>query len=551
MAMLRRFLRCDSGSIAIVSAIVLPVLVGFATLGIEAGNWYRVGRAMQGAADAAAMSAAASYLAGESNYTTVGETYGTLNGFTTGNPCGAASPCNVTVVVNPINAQNQIIVDIAQVQSPMLVPIAVHTTPAPCGSVSTIRVCVKAHAAIAIKSTSTGGTGCLIGLSKTQIALTVAGNGNINAPTCIAASDTCGGQTAAQCPLAGFNLNGGGQVNLAELDVATQSPFVCPAGTAGSTCNIAAITTTYPLWTLDPYAPFVMPNPGACPASDPVPTTSATGVTVYLPGTYCHGISVSSGSSVVIFSPGIYFVGSNNSGVASSFSITGGAINQITVATTPAPAISAGGTNYKKNDVLQVLGGTALVATTIKVNSVNGKTGAITGFTLTSGAYTVAPTTNPVSVSGSITGTGATFDLTFTNSAANAVTFVLTSPTGANVGSVQIKNAAVTLTSPSSGATKGLVFWQDCYPKATTCLPSAGAIFNGNGSAATTMLLNGTVYIPHQTVTVAGNSTFLPADCTAIVANIIDFQGQGTISKGCLPIGGGGTGGSGTFRLAQ
>jgi Flp pilus assembly protein TadG len=548
MAKLHRFRRCDSGSIAIVSAIVLPVLVGFASLGIEAGNWYRVGRAMQGAADAAAMSAAASYLAGESNYTTVGATYGTLNGFTTGNPCGATSPCNVTVIVNPINAQNQIIVDIAQVQSPILVPIAVHTTPAPCGSVSTLRVCVKAHAVITVTApTTTGGNGCLIGLSKTQTALTVAGNGIINASSCVAASDTCGGQTAAQCPLTGFALNGGGQVNLAELDVATQNPFVCPAGTAGTTCKIALVKTTYPLWTRDPYATFVMPNPGACPASDPVPAVSATGVTVYSPGTYCHGISVSGSSSVVIFSPGIYFVGSNNSGVASSFSITGGFVNQITVAATPAPTISAGGTNYKKNDSLQVVGGTALLATTIKVTAVD-KTGAITGFTVTSGAYTVAPS-SPVSVTGG-SGTGAKFNLTFTNSTTNAVSFVLTSPTGANVGSVQIKNAAVTLASPTSGATQGLIFWQDCYPKATTCAPSGGATFNGNGVLP--MMLTGAVYVPHQTVTVAGNSTFLPTICTAIVADIIDFQGQGTITKGCLPIGGGGTsGGGGTFRLAQ
>lgn len=548
MAILHRLLRCDSGSIAIVSAIVLPVLVGFATLGIEAGNWYRVGRAMQGAADAAAMSAAASYLAGESNYTTVGATYGTLNGFTTGNPCGATSPCDVTVIVNPINAQNQIIVDIAQVQSPMLVPIAVHATPAPCGSVSTLRVCVKAHAVITVTApTTTGGNGCLIGLSKTQTALTVGGNGIINAPSCVAASDTCGGQTAAECPLTGFALNGGGQVNLAELDVATQNPFVCPAGTSGTTCKIALVTTTYPLWTRDPYATFVMPDPGACSASDPVPAVSATGVTVYSPGTYCQGISVSGSSTVVIFSPGIYFVGSNNSGVASSFSITGGFVNQITVAATPAPTISAGGANYKKNDTLQVVGGTALLPTTIKVTSVD-KTGAITGFTVTSGAYTVAPS-SPVSVTGG-SGTGATFNLTFTDSTTNAVSFVLTSPTGANVGSVQIKNAAVTFASPTSGATMGLVFWQDCYPKATTCAPGGGATFNGNGVLPLT--LTGAVYIPNQTVTVAGNSTFLPTACTAIVANIIDFQGQGTITKGCLPIGGGGTsGGGGSFRLAQ
>jgi hypothetical protein len=120
------------------------------------------------------------------------------------------------------------------------------------------------------------------------------------------------------------------------------------------------------------------------------------------------------------------------------------------------------------------------------------------------------------------------------------------------VGGAQIKNALVTLTSQNIGSTSGFVFWQDCYPKATTCTPSAGGTFNGNGSSTTNMLINGTVYMPHQTVTIAGNSTFLPTQCTAIVADIIDFQGQGSISHGCLPIGGGGGFSvGGTFRLAE
>ncbi|HYZ41185.1 MAG TPA: pilus assembly protein TadG-related protein, partial [Stellaceae bacterium] len=48
---------------ALVFAGTLPVIVGFTSLGIETGHWYYKQRQMQGAADAAAISAAAQYIA--------------------------------------------------------------------------------------------------------------------------------------------------------------------------------------------------------------------------------------------------------------------------------------------------------------------------------------------------------------------------------------------------------------------------------------------------------------------------------------------------------
>ena len=60
---MRRFLACSQGAVAVVSAIVFPVLLGFTSLGIEVGHWYLVQRTMQASTDAAAMSAAAQYIA--------------------------------------------------------------------------------------------------------------------------------------------------------------------------------------------------------------------------------------------------------------------------------------------------------------------------------------------------------------------------------------------------------------------------------------------------------------------------------------------------------
>src|SRR3954451_2770894 len=82
---------CRKGAVAIVSAITIPVLVGLTSLGVEVGHWYLVQRQMQGAADAAAISAAAQYIQDQfsTSYQTTGQQYAFTNGFTIpiANPC--------------------------------------------------------------------------------------------------------------------------------------------------------------------------------------------------------------------------------------------------------------------------------------------------------------------------------------------------------------------------------------------------------------------------------------------------------------------------------
>jgi Flp pilus assembly protein TadG len=84
-----KLLRSSSGAVAVVTALVLPLLIGFSSLGIEVGHWYLLQRQMQGAADAAAISASAQYIqdaiAGNptsTTYQTTGQHYASVNGFT-------------------------------------------------------------------------------------------------------------------------------------------------------------------------------------------------------------------------------------------------------------------------------------------------------------------------------------------------------------------------------------------------------------------------------------------------------------------------------------
>ena len=58
-----RFARDRQGAVALAVAVLLPVLIGFAGIGIEVGMWFAVQRQDQSAADAAAISAALEYAA--------------------------------------------------------------------------------------------------------------------------------------------------------------------------------------------------------------------------------------------------------------------------------------------------------------------------------------------------------------------------------------------------------------------------------------------------------------------------------------------------------
>ncbi|MBV9375834.1 MAG: pilus assembly protein, partial [Alphaproteobacteria bacterium] len=70
-SVLRRFAVDQRGVVAVIMAFTLPVLIGFVGLGFDVGFWYFSKQNMQGAADAAAVSAAAALSAGDNaGYTT-------------------------------------------------------------------------------------------------------------------------------------------------------------------------------------------------------------------------------------------------------------------------------------------------------------------------------------------------------------------------------------------------------------------------------------------------------------------------------------------------
>src|SRR6516165_4277263 len=100
-----RVWRDERGVSAIMVAISLTVLVGFAGLGVETGLWYAIKRQNQSAADAAAISAAYEVMAGNtdvtSNLTPAASRAATQNGYTGATPV-VTYPYNDAIVSNAV-----------------------------------------------------------------------------------------------------------------------------------------------------------------------------------------------------------------------------------------------------------------------------------------------------------------------------------------------------------------------------------------------------------------------------------------------------------------
>src|SRR5438270_5242295 len=121
--------RCTAGTVAVATALILPLLLGFGSLGVEVGHWYLVQRQMQGAADAAAISAAAEFIAqynppisniNSTTYQTVGQSYALLNlptGFTVPktNICMYGVNCDELEYPFTVNCPNSSLCIVAEV----------------------------------------------------------------------------------------------------------------------------------------------------------------------------------------------------------------------------------------------------------------------------------------------------------------------------------------------------------------------------------------------------------------------------------------------------
>jgi hypothetical protein len=576
--MKKQFWKSSAGAVAVMTALVMPVLLGFASLGVEVGHWYLGQREMQGAADAAAISAAAQWIADKgtgTTYQTVGVNYASYNGFTiptanvclvtsSGDNCGTVRSLDARTIV--CSAPPCIVVEITEDTGSWLTTKAslepgvgtlVQSIPHPT---------LLARAIVSLyegsKTVTTEGTDCILALANDPQAIRVHGLGDPSAQ-CGLAIDGGLDQNIGTPVQGGITFNGANaKVNINALVVAAATAN-CPDG--GAHCqqynSTAALTNvTKNTKTPDPYAAQITA----------LFQTTPLGVQTGGVAIKTAGAGYTTGTCTFTVSGGTYYDTTTSSPVKFTATISGGKVTGIPTVTDPGAY-------------------STLPSGTVSATSTCGGSGAT--FTLTEGCWTWNSTLLPVvqgvvqALAGrkycsiNLQGAGTTnfpagsywiaggdsgcagFCVSSNNatvtSAVAGVTFFLTKGDGANslgpnsYATVGITSGNVNLCAPgtncstkcsdSAGPTSCMLFIQNPAATVSTSLSTPGSTVNtfaGNGART----LSGLIYLPKQTFSETGNGPIL--GCVAAIAKYFDIGGTPIFSDGCLPgngIGGGTT----------
>ncbi len=249
------------------------MLLAFAGLAVDVGQFWSARRQMQTAADAAAL-AGAMALRRSLSPSAAADAVTTTNGFTDGTN-------NVTVTVNNPPASgvyagnaNYVEVIVSQPQPTYFMRALGY---------SSIPVATRSVAS------SVNGPACLYALDPTASgAITVAGSS--------ATTLTCGAIDDSSASSA-LNSNGGGTLVASNIGV--------NGGYSGSGFTPTPVTGVAPA--PDPLSYLQPPTVGACDQTSPLTPGNSKGANDVWPGTYCGGINIQ-GNNPVLFHPGVYIV---------------------------------------------------------------------------------------------------------------------------------------------------------------------------------------------------------------------------------------------------
>jgi putative Flp pilus-assembly TadE/G-like protein len=286
----------EKGSILMLGAVAIFVVMAFAGLALDASYMYFHKRAMQTAADAGAYSGALELLRGNTDTTTAAKTDTALNGFTDGSD-------NVTVTVNSPPASGSKSGDANFVE-------VIISHPQPTWFMRALNfnsITVKARAVAGLGNT---GNGCVYALnqdtSKTNNGFFV--NGTTDS------TFSCGVFSNAN-----FRAVGGACI---VTPAVSYTGTYTNADTSGN-CGPAGIGQGVPI--VDPLAnKYSIPTYSSCTANNYKVTT---GTTVHIPaGTYCGGISISGTVQNIIFDAGEFILVGGGLSVNGAVNVSGSAV---------------------------------------------------------------------------------------------------------------------------------------------------------------------------------------------------------------------------------
>ena len=290
-ATIARFRNDEAGSYLVVTALLLPALIGVVGLGTEGGLWYLRHGKMQGAADAAAVSAATEYYLQRKAETLAVQARAVTaaNGFTHG-----AQGVVVTVNRPPTSgpyAADQKAVEVS-VREPQTRLFSVLFDRGP------LNITARAVAV------GMGGKGCVISLDPSASgATTLQGTSAVELTGC-SLYDNSSSASA-------LTVGGSGTLKAESISL------------VGGVTNTAGITTTDGIATGQPAAsdPYADASFGGFTGCDKTNLAVKDAMTIN-PGVYCNGISVNAGATLTL-NPGIYYLDQGSLSVNGGATLTG------------------------------------------------------------------------------------------------------------------------------------------------------------------------------------------------------------------------------------
>ncbi len=284
----RNFSRNERGAVAVLVALLLPVLLGMVGIAVELGYWFSEKRELQTASDAGAVGGAFELLNGNSGaISTSSASEAARNGY---------EEAKGTISVNTPPTSGAYAGDATAVEVVVTKQVPLLLSTFFLGSEVTISARSVARAQIA-------GDSCVIALDPTaSSAMSISGTAQVSL-------SGCGVTVNSNSPTAAA-ISGSGIVSTDFLNVVGGYTV---SGSASLTS--AATPTTKAAAVADPYADLTVPALGACTQSGY--KSKANQSETLSPGTYCGGFTVSAQSTVNL-NPGTYYINGD------SFKVNGG-----------------------------------------------------------------------------------------------------------------------------------------------------------------------------------------------------------------------------------
>jgi len=294
--LLGRLARDQSGATAVVIAICMTVLMGFAGMAIDAVHWYADRRLSQNTADAAAFSGAKDYLAGDTsagvtaNARAVAAQYGLTNGVN-----------GVTVAVNmpPATGPNTATTGAVEV-------IVTKTESLFFSSFYVSSASVTARA-VAVSGSGGAGPYCVETLKNAAIIGANLNNGiTLDVSNCGLADDATGSSA--------LSVIGGAVLKAKTLSVSGSESV-----NNGGSLQVSGANLTNQPAVADPYASVAIPAAGTCAPTNSFMNGGQT--TTISPGTYCGGLSIGNNNNVIM-TAGTYIVNGGTFQVQGGVTVT-------------------------------------------------------------------------------------------------------------------------------------------------------------------------------------------------------------------------------------